>query len=358
MKRIIILGAGNVGKAIAYDLHNDYELTIGDNHEKRLDKLNEYGTTKIIDASNEDEVRREIKRYDLVVSALPGNLGYDIVKNSIELGKDIVDVSFMPEDPLKLDEKAKKKGVTAIVDAGFGPGMSNVFMGEIANNLDSIKRAIIRIGGLPKNPEPPLFYKITWSPHDLIEEYVRPARIIREGKIVEIDPFEKIKEITIKNFEFEEFYSDGLRTLLYTIPNVEYMEETTLRWPGHLNKMKVLRELGFFDEKNIEDTLEVITPKMEFESDDFSIMDIEVEGILKKEKKTIKYFFYDEADEGFSSMSRSTGFTTATFARLILENQLEKGVLPPELLGMDKGFYQYITQKLKQKGITIERRES
>ncbi len=351
---ILLLGAGNVGNAIAYDLSVDYDVMAADVDKENLKEIGRYTDTMKIDASDQGELIDIMEDYDLAICALPGKFGYRAVESAIEAGTDIVDVSFMPEDPMDLNSKAKENDVTVIVDAGFGPGMSNVFMGKTASELDSIEYAIIRIGGLPLEPKPPLYYKITWSPKDLIEEYTREARMKRDGKIVYLDPFEDVQEVRIRGNKFEEFYSDGLRTLLHTI-EAETLEETTLRWKGHLSKMKILRELGFFKEEHVDETLDVITPHMKYESKDFSIMDVHVEGTVDGEDQEIDFYFYDEADELFSSMSRCTGFTTAAMSRLLIENEIDNGVIPPEKLGLNEEYYDSLVERLTDKGITIER---
>ncbi len=352
--KILVLGAGGVGKAVVHELYRDHEVSVGDIDSGNLKKLEDKADTFILDIKKEEEVLSKMEKHDIVIGALPGEFGYRTVDAAIESGTDIVDVSFMPEDPLKLRSKAEENDVTAVVDAGFGPGMSNVLMGRIAEEIDRIDYGIIRIGGLPKDPKPPLYYKSTWSTQDLIEEYTREARMKRDSEVIKLDPLNEINEVKIREREFEEFYSDGLRTLLDTI-DAETLEETTLRWEGHLEKMKVLRELGFFKEENVKDTLEVITPHMKYESDDFSIMDIHVEGKNDGKDTDINYFFYDEADDTFSSMSRSTGFTTAIMARLMNQKDLPSGVLPPERLGRKEEYFDFIVERIRDKGIKIER---
>ena len=174
--KVLILGAGNVGKAIAYDLSNDFEVWAGDIDQNRLEEVKAYAHPIKVDASDFGSLVENIKGFDLVVDALPGRFGFRTLKAAIEAGMDIVDVSFMPENPLSLREEAEKANITAIVDAGFAPGLSNIFLGRIYQELTPLEEGIIRVGGLPKTPKPPLYYKITWSPYDLIEEYTRKAR--------------------------------------------------------------------------------------------------------------------------------------------------------------------------------------
>jgi len=355
---IMVLGAGVVGEAVTLDLARDYEVSVGDISMENLDKVEDHAETFVLDISEEEEVLSKMEKHDVVVGALPGDLGFKTIKLAIESGTDIVDVSFMPEDPLQMNKEAEKKGVTVLVDAGFGPGMSNVFAGRIAEEMDDLKNLKMWIGSLPQEPQPPLYYKLTWSPKDLIEEYTRPARIIVDGEEKEIDPLEDIeKGIDIKGRIFEGFYSDGLRTLLDTI-EVENMDEITLRWEGHLEKIKVLRELGFFEEKNLDNTLKVIKDKMCYDCPDFSMMKVIGEGIKNENVKTIKYHFYDEGTEHLSSIARTTGFSTAVMTRSLIDYGLNDGVIPPEELGRDKEMFNYMVSELKKRGIQIKENSS
>ncbi len=358
MEQIVVIGAGNVGRTIAHDLAEDFGLVIVDSDMKKLDLIETQEPvmeTVQLDASSKKELEDLLSEYDTAVGALPSALGYDCVKAAIEAETDIIDVSFMPEDSFSLEGSAKRKEVTVIVDAGLGPGMSNVFMGRIDDEMDELKEIDIKIGGLPLNPKPPLYYELTWSPRDLIEEYLRKARIRRDGEVVEIDPFDEIREVELHGKKFEEFYSDGLRTLLETI-DVDDLEETTLRWKGHLEKMKVLRELGFFDEKNIHHTLNVIEPLMRSGGRDFCMMDVKARGEKDGEEVNMEYFFYDEAGEEFSAMSRSTGYTAAAITRLFMQKKDEfaTGVIPPEMIGMDKVNHDFLVKRLREKEIRIK----
>ncbi len=351
---VLVLGAGNVGKAIAYDLAKDFDVYVGDKRAESLREVEEFATPMKVDASSFDELVETMKGFELIIGALPGRFGFKSLEAAIKAGVNMVDISFMPENPFVLRERAEEAQVTIIVDAGFAPGLSNILMGRIWQEMDELKEGYIYVGGLPKAPKPPLYYRITWSPYDLIEEYTRPARVIRGGEVTAVDPFEEIKDVKIGEFEFEAFISDGLRSLLENV-RAERLEEWTLRWPGHLEKMKVLRELGFFSPENISRTLEVITPLMTYESPDFSIMQVVGKGIINGEEKEIGYLLYDEEREGFTSMARVTGFTAAVIARLVAENACIYGVIPPEILGMRIDTYRKIMDGLEERGITIRR---
>ena len=347
--RILVLGAGNVGTLIAYDLSEDYEIWVGDVNGEKLKRMSDFAKTLKINASNFEKLREVIKNFDFIVDALPGKFGYSTIKAAVMEGKDIVDVSFMPENPMSLNGIAKEKKVSVVVDAGFAPGLSNILVGHAYSELGELDEVIIDVGGLPKVPEPPLYYKLVFSPYDLIEEYTRPARIIEDGRIKEVDPMNRVENVKIGNFVFESFISDGLRTLLYTI-RAKKMIERTLRWRGHIEKMRILKELGFFNKENVEFTMKVISSFMNFESEDFSIMRV----MCAKDDATIKYFMYDEAQHGFSSMARSTGYITAILTRIAIEENLSEGIIPPEKLGMERNYFNYVVNEIRRRGITLQ----
>ncbi|MFP4064843.1 MAG: saccharopine dehydrogenase family protein, partial [Bacteroidales bacterium] len=224
-KKILVLGAGMIGKAIAIDLSDIYAVTSADIDKKSLDFLSENYPIKgvAVNLMEEDAVGSLVKDFDLVVSAVPGFMGYDILKTVIEAGKNIVDISFMPEDFMELNALAAEKGVTAITDAGVAPGLPNLFAGRLNETME-ISDFEYMVGGLPRVKVYPFYYKAPFSPIDVVEEYTRPARYIEKGKWMtkpamsepELVFFDKVGTL-------EAFYTDGLRSLLRNmdhIPNV------------------------------------------------------------------------------------------------------------------------------------------
>jgi len=350
--KVLVLGAGNVGRAIAWDLRDEFDVHVADLSEDRLRAVSNFVTPLKLDATRFDKLVEAMKGFELVIGALPGRFGYSSIKAAIKAGVDMVDVSFMPENPFELREEAENAGVTVIFDAGFAPGLSHIIMGRIWNELDDMSEGYIYVGGLPKEPRPPLYYRLTWSPKDLIEEYTRPARVIRDGEVKEIDPLSETKTVEIEGLTFEAFPSDGLRSLLESV-RVDKLEEWTLRWPGHLEKMKVLRELGFFKEEHIDKTLEVITPLMTYDSPDFSIMKV----IGTEPGRRISYTLYDEERE-FTSMARVTGYTASSIAKLVAEGSCIFGVIPPEILGMRIDTFERIITDLEEREIRPRREEN
>jgi lysine 6-dehydrogenase len=372
MKKIVVLGAGLVGRTISLELSKDYLVTAVDTNPVRLKELKEKKIKALkADLSSDSGIKKVVKNYDLVICALPGFMGFKALKSIIKAGKNVVDISFFPEDQFLLDKLAKQKGVTAIVDCGVAPGLANIILGY-HNRKMKISNYKCMVGGLPYKRDWPFEYKAFFSPIDVIAEYTRPARLVVDGKIIEK---EALSDPEIINFEkvgeLESFNTDGLRSLLKTmkIPN---MVEKTMRYPGHIELMKIFRKVGLFDQSEIEVKGKSIRPidftaKLMFPfwlpekgEKDFTVLDILIEGNQNGSTTKHHYFVFDEYDpkEDNSSMARTTGFTCCAAARHLLDNNYNrKGICPPEYLGEDENFFNFILSYLSQKKIKINHTE-
>ena len=305
--KIIILGAGLIGQPMAIDLAKDlkYQITVADINETSLKKLKkDHSITTIqIDLSKPENVKSLVQNYDFVINALPGFIGFQTLEAIIEAKKNVVDIAFFAEDPFLLNELAKKQNVVALVDCGVSPGMSNILVAYLNNLLDETDSALTLVGGLPEKRDWPYEYKAVFSPADVIEEYVRPARFMENGKIVVKPALSDREYINFENIgTLEAFNSDGLRTLLKTT-DIKNMREKTLRYPGHIEKMAVLRETGFFSKQEIEIngtrirpldfTSKMLFPKWKLEDGevDLTILRVIVEG-KKGEKMYVIFTSY------------------------------------------------------------------
>ncbi len=180
MIKIAVLGAGMIGTAIAIDLAKTFDVTSIDINENSLWKLqqsNKKISTIKCDLANHKNYEELLKPFDFIITAVPGFMGYNTLKAVITAKKSVVDISFSPENTLDLDQLAKENNVTAIVDCGVAPGMSNLILGYY-NQLMQIENFECVVGGLPKIRTQPFEYKAPFSPVDVIEEYTRPARFI------------------------------------------------------------------------------------------------------------------------------------------------------------------------------------
>lgn len=370
MQKIAVLGAGRVGYAIIHDLSPDYSVSAFDLDVlalKELQNLNHVETYKT-DLQTVD-FKDLLKGYDLVISAVPGFMGYETLKKIIQCGLDVVDISFFPEDPLDLDTIAKKNNVCAVVDCGVAPGMGNIILGRYNESM-SINSYECLVGGLPVERKWPYQYKAGFSPIDVIEEYIRPSRFVKNGEIVVREALSDPEFVQFDGIgTLESFNTDGLRTLINTM-KIPDMIEKTLRYPGTIEYLKVLRESGFFsyDPVNIDGnsirpidlSSKLLFPIWKFEKGeaDVTVMRITIKGEMNEIPQKIVYHLYDEYDHKnqISSMARTTGYTCTAVAHLILNGTYrEFGINPPEFLGRKKTNYESILDYLKNRKIIYEK---
>jgi len=350
------------------DLARDHDVTCADFNIDVLKSLASSLKIKTLpcDFSKAEEIKRAVAPFDLVIGAVPGFMGFEVLKTVIVCGKNCVDISFFPEDAFLLDELAKKNKVTVVVDCGVAPGMCNIIAGYHYRRM-KIQNYECLVGGLPVIRKKPYEYKAPFSPVDVIEEYTRPARYIADGKMV---TKEALSEPELLHFEqcgtLESFNTDGLRSLAITMPDVPNMKEKTLRYPGHIDLMRNYRESGFFSKEKIKtknaevSPLEIISALLFKEwkynkgEEDFTIMRVTIEG--EEEGKPVKYVYtlYDKYDRetGVMSMARTTGYTATAVARLLLDKKYSRvGISPPEFVGEDESCLKAIVKDLEERKV-------
>ncbi|RPI44420.1 MAG: saccharopine dehydrogenase, partial [Bacteroidetes bacterium] len=232
--RILVLGTGLVGRAIAIDLQREgHGVTAVDLDENILKDLQRnYGIRGVCMDFRDNSLEGLAGDSDLVVGASPGALGFGLMERVISVGRNMVDISFCPEDYMELEPMAKAKCVTVVPDMGVAPGMCNVILGYHHRHMkvDSYR---CLVGGLPFSRVWPLEYKSSWSLPDCIEEYTRPARFRSGGKDVTLPALSEIEPVRFDRVgELEAWNSDGLRSLLGSFPDIPDMVEKTLRYPG------------------------------------------------------------------------------------------------------------------------------
>ncbi len=367
MKTIVVLGAGRVGRTMAIDLCKDYHVVSADSSEDNLSVLRSKFSIDTVqaDLSDSSAVKKIIAESDLVVGAVPGFMGFEMVKTVIGSGKNIVDISFFNEDIFLLDELAKKNNVTAVMDCGVAPGMDNIILGY-HNKQMNVDFFECLVGGLPVIRTFPYEYKAPFSPIDVIAEYTRPARFVKDSQLVTRPALSDPELIEFEDVgTLEAFNTDGLRSLIKTM-KVPNMIERTLRYPGHINYMRVLRETGFFSEelltvgrqqvRPIDVTSKLLFPKWKLEDgeEEFTLMRVTVAGKEKGKEKKYVYNLLDRLDKktNTSSMSRTTGFTCTAVARLVIEGNYKRtGISPPEFVGEEEKCFQYVLQYLKERNV-------
>ena len=376
MKSVAVLGAGLVGSLVARDLAADgrWSVLSVDRSEHALGRLAGIPnlTTERADLGDAAEVARVASKVDVVVGAVPGFMGTRTVRAVLETGRPVSDISFSPEDPFDLAPVAKAKGVSAIVDCGVSPGLSGLAVGRAASRLDALDDVSIFVGGLPAERHWPFEYRSVFSPTDVIEEYTRPARVVEGGRVVVKPALSGVEPLSVPGVgTLEAFYTDGLRTLLTTV-KARNLCEKTLRYPGHADRMRMLRETGFFSDEPLTLDGSPVVPRKLTEAllfhawrrpadeAELTFLRVACEGTRagRRVRRTFELLDRTDPKTGDSSMARTTGFPCATGARLLLEGAFGKpGVFPPELLADDDVLYSRFLADLSARGVAVRETE-
>lgn len=372
MPRAVVLGAGMVGSLIAVDLaeDSDFEVTSVDARESALANVRARSggavRTQCADLSRPGAVRELVEPFDIALGALASGIGFATLREVILAGRNYCDISFMPENALELDELAKEHGVTAIVDCGVAPGVSNLLAGCACAQLDSCESIEIYVGGLPRRRRWPFQYKAAFSPADVIEEYTRPARLVEHGLVVTRPALSEPELVYLPGVDtLEAFNTDGLRTLIDTL-DVPNMKEKTLRYPGHIEQMRVFRDTGLFSKEPIEAggvsvaplavTSALLFAKWSYDQgeEDLTVMCVVARGQRDGEPRRLTWDLLDfyDADTEATSMARTTAFPCAIMARLIAGGAVKrKGVAAPESLGDDGELVAQVLDELARRGV-------
>ena len=369
MTRIVVLGCGAVGRPMAIDLCKapGCEVISVDVNQEALERLAREHPIQIRveDLSTAEGVTRAVEDADLVIGSVPYSIGYAMLEGVIRAGKNIVDISYYPEDPFGLDELAKEKRVTAVVDCGVAPGMANIILGDHTRKM-KVNRYECYVGGIPKARNAPFEYKSPFPVLEVLEEYAGSGRKVENGKVV-VEPM--LSET--KTIDFEEvgalacLNSDGLRTLIRTM-DIPDMLEKTLRYPGHVDLMRIFRDAGFLNltsiqvkgasVRPIDVTASLLSPHWVYEPGeaDLTVMRLVISGEEDGRPTTYTYDLYDEYDPatGVLSMARTTGYTCTAVARLVLDGiYSQKGISPPELVGRVDGCRERVENYLEDRGV-------
>jgi saccharopine dehydrogenase-like NADP-dependent oxidoreductase len=373
MKKVVVLGAGLVGKAMAIDLAVHFDVTSVDINAEALQALSSKGIKTLqADVGNPEQLKKIVTPFDLVIGAVPGFMGFATARTVIEAGKNMVDISFFPEDPFLLDDLARKQGVTVVTDCGVAPGMGNIILGYHHHRM-KIHTYECLVGGLPVVREWPYEYKAVFSPIDVIEEYIRPARYVQNGAVVVKEALSDPELIQFPGVgTLESWNSDGLRSLIKTMPTIPNMIEKTLRYPGCIEYLRVLRDTGFFSYEEvtvkgmkvrpIDVTAQLLFPKWKLKpgEEEFTVMRIRIVGEENGREKLYEYYLHDRTDRasGTLSMARTTGYTCTAAAHLVLDGRYSrKGISPPEFLGEAAGHFSFVLSYLKERGVSYQVQE-
>ena len=356
--KFLVIGAGMQARAVAYDLvrQNDVEeVRIADIETNRLQNLKQALRSPKVrafeaDAGDRRRMTELMKPCDVAVSCVPYFFNLGLARAAVATRTHFCDLggnNDVVRAELGLSAQARKAGVTVVPDCGLAPGMVSILAADGYSRLDRTDSIRIRVGGLPRHPKPPLNYALVFSANGLINEYVEPCLVLRDGKLAWREPLADVEELTFpKPFgKLEAFNtSGGSSTLPYTFRGrVKSLDYKTIRYPGHCTKFRLLFDLGLTSMKPVTvdgvkmvprhlliQRLEAVLP---WEKDDVVLMRVEVEGKGVRERgrkgesgqSTITYELVDFADRrsGLTAMMRTTGFSASVVALMLGRGQVK-----------------------------------
>ncbi len=375
--KVLILGAGMMGRAIAYDLSrfSDFDdIVIGEKDSKTRLSAKRFlqGTgvkTLVMNAENSSGIKRVLQKGDVVISALPYRYNYRLATLALQTKTHFIDLggnNTIVEKERHLFTKAKKNEVTIIPDSGLAPGLVSIITRDIVDHLETVNSVRLRVGGLPRHPQLPLQYQIVFSPYGLINEYVEDALILDHGKILQKKSMTEIETLQFPDpFGTMEAFltSGGCSTLPYTYRGtIQYLDYKTIRYPGHCEKIKAILDLGFADDKKINCAGQMIAPRDVFASllmknipttgEDVVLLKVMSEGIKQGKKRSREYLLIDSYDKKnkITAMMRTTGYPVAITAQMIANGTIQqRGVFCPEEIIPPSEFF----RELKKRNIML-----
>jgi saccharopine dehydrogenase-like NADP-dependent oxidoreductase len=369
VSRAVVFGGGRVGGLIARELATDpsFEVVVVDRSVDVLATFKDIAETRSLEVNDREAIISFARGADVAVGAVPGALGNTLLAALIEAGVPVADISFAADDARALHGAAVEAGVPIVFDIGVAPGFSNVLAAEGVRRLDTAESVFIWVGGLPFRRCLPYEYRSVFSPTDVIEEYVRPCRMKVDGDECVVPALSGCELVSFAPVgTLEAFYTDGLRSLIDTL-DVPTLREKTLRYPGHAERMAMLRDTGFFDEaRRTVDGVSVV-PRQVTESllfphwelpageEEFTLLRVEVHGQRNGYKTAVGWQLFDRGGDGATSMARTTGLPCVAAARRLVEGSFTRpGVYPPEDFFDDSGSFDDLRSFLVTKGVSIE----
>jgi lysine 6-dehydrogenase len=367
-----VLGSGLMGSVISWDLSRSPDVdsvTVADIDEARMaavrKKAGKKLSTERVDISNEAQLARFLKGFDVVCAALPHGVVHAADVVAAKSGAKMVDIAFEDEQ-MELDSVARKNGSLLIPGCGLAPGLGGILLSEAFRELKGASEGRILVGGLPQTPQPPFEYRLVFSVIGLLREYTDVARIVREGKVVRVKPFDDVEHVHFPApvGNCEAFYTDGLASLLYTMKGAQRLDEMTVRYPGHADRMKFLIEAGFLSKEAGEvkgarlspyDATAALLDRKLREGDpkDVTVLRVTAKG----SGGFVKYEmidWYDRENE-VTSMGKTTGYTCSIVAQMVGNGEVTgKGVVPPETAVQGAGVKMLLSEH-NRRGVKVHR---
>jgi lysine 6-dehydrogenase len=374
--KFIVYGAGMMGSAVAYDLAHSKEVELvilTDIDFERAARIAKSINPKVIplklDLNNIDQVLESMMSMNAAIGAVSYNYNYMLTQKAIEVGVHFLDLggnNDVVKQQLLLSKMAKEHDVCIVPNCGLAPGLVNVLAVGGSKKFDSVDSIHLRVGGLPQHPKPPLNYQIVFSAEGLINEYIEPCEVIRNGNFILTDSMSDLEEIVFQvPFGALEAFntSGGISTLChYFQGKVKELDYKTIRYKGHCEKFRTLIDVGFASNEpyivgsNMKTVRELFTEliqrKLDYKDTDVVLMRAEIIGTMNKIKKKLVYELIDLFDEKtkISAMMRTTSFPTSIIALMLARGEIRaRGVMPPEYcVSADR-----MIEELKNRNINI-----
>ena len=371
-----VLGYGKIGRTIVADLSKYQQekiINVYDPFIKNTVELPRNVKLHKTDPLSEENIPKIFKKDVVIISALPAKLRGKLILAVIKGSANLVDITFGNDDIREYLPLSGDSSFLIIPDCGLAPGISNFIVGKFTGAFEELENVEIYVGGLPNKPVPPLEYKITFASDSVVDEYINPAKVVENGKIVVREALSGIEEFPNDSLghPLEVFYTDGLRSLIDTIRSPRNMFEKTIRYKGHAEKVKILRELGFFDsaERDIDGNMviprklteKILDEKLRYpEIGDTVILKIRVSG-MKNGKKLImeaNMIYRCEARPDYTGMSITTASPASVIAQMIGENMIRgKGIVTMEEIASGEGIFDEFIKRLSDRGVKIDIKE-
>jgi lysine 6-dehydrogenase len=355
--RYAVLGAGRQGVAAAYDLAARGEadevilLDVDERQAKqaaqRVNELTERSVARSTQLDVQDAARLEeaLQGFDAALSAVPYRFNVEITRAAIRAGTSLCDLGGNTDvvfEQLKLSEEAKQAEVAIVPDCGLAPGTANVLAvyAMLLIEREGAKPREIRIycGGLPQHPKPPLGYQLLFSIEGLLNEYLGPAYVLRDGRVRTIEPLTELETIEFPDpvGRCEAFTtSGGTSTGPWTFEGVlQSYGYKTVRYPGHCEKIQLLRDLGLLEGEARAVVSKALERRLDFREPDLVVLRVLCYGWMKASQETVEakldlLDFYDE-QTGFTAMERTTGFSAAIVMHLLAQGKIAPGAHTPD----------------------------
>lgn len=296
-----------------------------------------------------------MRQHDAAISCVPYFFNMQLAESAVEAGTNFCDLggnNLIVAQELSLDESAKEAGINIIPDCGLAPGMVSILAMHGANRFENLDSLSIRVGGLPQQPKPPLDYQLVFSVEGLINEYVEPAVVIRNGEIHEVESMTELESLEFADFPPLEAFqtSGGTSTLPQTFAGkIKNLDYKTIRYEGHCVKFKTLIDLGLCtsspmivrtangDRVQISPRSvlsDILVRNLPRNEPDVVLIRLEFRGSLAGEEKTLRYDIVDRYDSEteLTAMMRTTAFPASIIAQMMARGETrEKGATPQEL---------------------------